>query len=130
MAAPVLLTATDVTVGVTAVSKILSMDWSGIERGVVDVTHTLSSVAREFIPTDLYDPGAVTFEVEFDPTDNQPLDDLVLAAATVTIDMAGLGTPNLWSASGFMTSFSISGTNEEMMTASIGVKFTGVIAVA
>ncbi len=130
MAAPILLTATDVTAGVTSIAKILSMDWSSIERGVVDTTHTTSAVAREFIPTVLYDAGSVTFEIEFDPTSSQPITDLVATAETVTIDMAGMSTGELWSATGFMTSFSISGTNEEMMTASIGVKYTGVISVA
>ena len=130
MAAPVLMTATDVTTGLTSIAKILSMDWSSIERGVVDVTHTKSAVAREFIPTVLYDAGNVTFEIEFDPTSSTPLTDLVAAAGTVTIDMAGLATGEFWGATGFMTSFSISGSNEEMITATIGVKFTGEIAAA
>ena len=123
--APVLFTKS--TVGLTIVAKILSFGWSGIERSIIETTHTLSSSFREFMPGDLADPGNLSAEIEFEPLLTQMLSDIAAAAASISIDFNGGGAGNLGIASGFMSSFSIDGQNEEMMTASVGIKFTGAI---
>lgn len=124
--APVLFTKT--TVGLTVVAKILSMTWAGIERAIIETTHTLTSSFREFMPGDLVDPGDLSVEIEFEPLLTDMLAGIAAAAASISVDFNGGGAGNLGIASGFMSSFSINGENEEMMTASVGIKFTGAIA--
>jgi len=105
-------------------AAILDMDLSGIERGSVDTTSMATTVARTFMPTDLFDPGELSVTIIFAAATRPPIDDI---AAPCTVNFPG-GTT--WSASGFMTGFSISAVNEEMMTATGVMKFSGNITVS
>lgn len=109
-------------------AKILSLAWSGIERGAVDTSHLGTTTARTFIPTNLYDAGELEVELIFEAETTPPITG---AAETVTVTVAsdGAGGTSTWAASGFLTGFEFTGTLEEMMTATARIKFSGAITV-
>lgn len=107
--------------------RVNSISWSGIQRGEpADVSHLLSN-AREFVSSEVYDPGEVSAEVQFDPS----LDfvSAMKSAATnqvVTLVFANGGT-NLraWSAFGHLQSFEAGATRDEVMTGTVTIKLSG-----
>lgn len=101
-------------------ARVQSMEISGIERAELEST-TMASTAggKTFLPGDLYDPGEMTVEMQFD-TDAAP--PITGAAETVTITWPDLET---WACSGFLKSISVNVTPEEIMTATAVIKFTG-----
>ena len=120
----------------SATGNITSIEWSGIDRGSVDTSWLGTTVARTFIPTDLYDPGELELEMDFDTQSTASattggIFDLIDAAAetiTVTFPIAsGDTTGGKWAASGFMTSLSMSNPLEEKVTASATFKMTGAL---
>lgn len=119
-------TGTTVTFGTSSFSaNITNVGWSGIERPAIDTTHLGTTTARTFMPGDLFDPGELSLDIQFNP-DNYP--PITGAAETITVRFpipAGLSNGATWVASGFMTSFELGNPLEELMTATMGVKFTG-----
>jgi hypothetical protein len=105
----------------TAVGEILSIDWAGIERQAVDISHMGTTGGRLFMPSDLYDPGEVTVEMHLNST-NTPLITATAAAITITFPDA-----ETWSASAFMTGFELADPLEDKMTATATFKATGSI---
>lgn len=107
----------------TYASNILSMSWDGISRPVLDTTHLGTTVARTFVPGDLYDAGNLTVEFQFDDSHSIPI---TATAETVTLNFPTSGTSDQWTASGFLTDFSVN-VDENIMTATANIKFTGAI---
>lgn len=108
-------------------AEITNIGHSGINRGSVDVTHMGTTDAREFMPTDLYDAGELSVELQFDPDSSPPIDQ---AAETVTVTFptpSGGVSGATWAADGFMTDFEYTGPLEDKMTATATIKFTGTI---
>ncbi|MGH6867178.1 MAG: hypothetical protein ACREDO_13685 [Methyloceanibacter sp.] len=101
-------------------SRVLSIEISGIEREELDGT-TMASTggAKTFLPGDLYDPGEMTVEMQFD-TDAAP--PITGTAETITITWPDAET---WACSGFLKSMSVNAMPEEIMTATAVIKFTG-----
>lgn len=101
-------------------SRVLSLEISGIEREELDGT-TMASTgnAKQFVPADLYDPGEMTIEGQFD-TDVAPPITAVAEAITITWPDA-----ETWACSGFLKSFSVNATPQEIMTYTAVIKFTG-----
>jgi len=111
--------------------EILSIGWSGINREAVETSHMGTTGGRTFIPGDLYDPGELSVELNFEATDDVTTP-ITSAAETVTVTIPNSPTAttvSTWAASGFMTSFEVTDPMEDKMTASATIKFTGDITV-
>lgn len=121
-------TGASITFGTSGFSaNITAINGEDITRPEIDTTHLGTTTARTFIPGDLYDPGGVTFDLQFDPDDFPPIGS---AAETVTITFplsSGGSSAATWAASGFMTAFSYGVPLEALMTGTATVKFSGVI---
>lgn len=120
-------TGTTVTFGTTGFSfDLLNVDHDGIAREAINTSHMGTVGSHTFMPVDLVDPGELQIEGAFignlDPPIDQP-------AEVITIDWAGAGAGHRWSASGFMTNFSITGPLEEKMTFSATLKLSGPITI-
>lgn len=112
--------------------RVTGINWSGIQRDdPADVTHLLSN-AREFVASEVYDPGEVSADIQFDPS----LDfvSTLKSAATnqvVTLVFANGGTSlKAWSAYGQLQSFEAGVTRDEMMTGSVTIKLSGELGTA
>ncbi len=122
--------ATDVGTGSTItfssgfMAEINNISHSGISRESVDTSHMGTTTARTFIPGDLFDPGEITVELNFNTNVKPPI---LEAAETVTVTFP---TSDTWAASGFMTSFEYDDPFEGKMTATATIKFSGDITVA
>lgn len=113
------------TSGFTA--NIESISHDGLERESIPTTHLGTTTARTFIPGDLYDPGELTLDVQFNPDDWPPIDQ---AAETITVTFplgSGASTPATWAASGFATGFNYGIQVESLMTGQLTCKFSGAI---
>jgi hypothetical protein len=106
-------------------AEFLSVDWSGIARGVVDSSHLLTVNWRTFIPTDLVDPGEIQVEMAFDPSDQPPLHELPERIIVTFPVPAGLVTPANWQGDGFMSGFEFNVPLEDKMTGTGTLKMTG-----
>ena len=93
-------------------------------RNSIDASHMGTTGALAFIPASLYDGGEVSYDIEFDGTQDPPID-TADTAETITIDWSGAGVTSAFS--GFLTNFEVTSPFEERMTATITVKVTGVI---
>jgi len=122
------------TSGFTA-NIIDTIDWSGIERAVIETTHfgsTQPSSARQvggrtFIPGKLADPGELTLQIQYDPTADLPIGSADVAETITLTPPSGMAS-NTISGSGFMRSFRLGMPLEALATATIVVKFTGIIS--
>jgi len=126
--------ATDVGTGLVIawetsyLAEITSVTWDGPTRESVETTHMGTTVARTFMPTDLYDPGELTVELNFEESDELPPITATAESCQITIPDGGASTA-AWSASGFMTGFSWNAPLEEKQTATATLKLTGAITV-
>ena len=96
-----------------------------MERGSIDTTNTATTVARTFMPTDLIDPGEITFDLQFDPDVEPPIK---AVAETITITWplpSGQSTAGTFACSGFMTAWEATGPLEELMTGTATCKLSG-----
>lgn len=111
------------TSGFTAAFTGISHD--GIERGSIPTTHLGTTVAHTYIPSDLFDPGELTMDLQFDPDDFPPIDQ---PAETITVTFplgSGASVAAKWAASGFATAFNYALQVEQLMTGQLKVKFSG-----
>lgn len=116
-------TGTSITFSSGFMAEILSVNHSGISREAIDDTHMGTTTARSFQPSDLYDPGELSVELQFDEDTKPPIDG---ATETITVTFPSGAT---WAADGFMTDFEYSDPLEDKMTATATLKFTGDITV-
>lgn len=116
-------TGTSITFASGFMAEILNVNHSGISREAVDDTHMGTTTARSFQPSDLYDPGELSVELQFDETTKPPITN---ASETVTVTFPS-GTT--WAATGFMTGFEYTDPLEDKMTATATLKFSGDITV-
>ena len=120
-------TGTTITFGTSGfTSELLSISWSGIARESVHTSHMGTAAPgadkfgnRTFLPGDLADPGEITAEFHFDPSQDPIINE---AAETITITFPSGST---WAASGFVTSFEFDDPMEDKMTATVVVKLSG-----
>jgi len=110
------------------IGNITSITGPSGEVGTVDTT-VLTSTAKTFRPT-LPDPGELTFELDFDPTDStthQKLENLAITPAMHGWQITYATTPpKICTVQGMLTKFEPSaGGVEENLTASVTVKCSG-----
>ena len=118
-------TGSTVTFGTSAYTALIKdISWDGIQRKSVETSYLGTTTAHTFMPGDLYDPGSLKLEVLYDPgTIKPPLNG---AVETVTVTFPDANTA---AASGFITAWSIKVPLEDVMTATVEVKFTGAITI-
>lgn len=130
-------TGATITFGTSSFSAniIDTIDWSGVERAVIETTHfgsTQPSSARQvggrtFIPGKLADPGELTLQIQFDPTLDLPIGSADVAEAITLTPPSGIAS-NPITASGFIRSARAGMALEGLATATIVVKFTGIVS--
>ena len=106
--------------------KITGVNHGGISRAVADATH-MTSTAKEFVASAIYDPGELSVEVLFDAT-IKPTADLssVGTAQVVTVYWANGGSAvTQWTAYGFATGFEAGAQMEDMMSGTLTIKLSG-----
>jgi len=98
------------------------------ERSAVDSSHmTTTNGWRTYIPGDLKDPGTMTCELLFNPGNLTGYKTIVSSTKetfTFTSPTAGTSTAT-FACSGFATSASIAIPMDDMMAATITIKFSG-----
>ena len=102
-------------------ANVTGISWSGMSRAAVDTTTFSTSGGKTKIASDTYDPGTLSVTMQL-PTGNIPL---ASAAETVTLTLPGNETI---SASGFMTGFTITLADEDVMEAEAEITFSGNIS--
>ncbi len=108
--------------------KITGVNHGGISRAVADATH-MTSTAKEFVGSSIYDPGELSVEVLFDPS-VKPTADMANVATNqvVTVFWANGGTTVAqWTAFGFATGFEAGAQMEDMMSGTLTIKLSGVL---
>jgi len=107
--------------------KVNSISLGGVSRDVVDASHLLTSGGKEFLGSEVYDPGELTLEIHHDPSLN-PVNLLtnVSTAQACTIFFANGGTSTQkWSAFGFASAFEATAPKDDMMTGTLTIKLSG-----
>ena len=119
---------TTVDIGTAEQATVVEVGWGGIERAEIETTHLGTSPAQKtFIPSDVYDPGAIDFTLAFDAT---ALPTIGSAATPWSVDWYGGGAGSIWTASMFMTTFGQTASIEERVDQEISCKVTGAITVS
>ena len=110
--------------GTTAFSaEIVDIGGPSLSRESIDKTHQGTLKARTFMPSDLYDPGELTFDIHFNPDTDPEIDE---PEEVVTVTWPSGAT---WAADGFITGYEPATPLEDKMTGSITVKFSGEITI-
>lgn len=116
-------------------SELLSINWTGISRAVVDTTPLSITPAaagtignRRYKAAHAVDPGTLECEFHFNPNDDPPVgEDEEVITITFPI-VTGDSTSAIWTANGVMTNFDIVGISlDEKMVARATIKLTGAI---
>ncbi len=105
----------------------LSISWGGISREPIETTNLGTTVARTFVPGDLYDPGELSVEMQLAPAVSPPII-TGAAAETVTLTYTDSGAAT-WACSGFMTSFEVGVPLEERVTGTATIKYSGAVTI-
>ena len=117
-------TGTTLTFGTSAFSaEVTGVDWTGFNFESVETTHMGTGTARTFMRSDLYDPGEVTIDYNYDPSKTPPI---TTTSETVTITLPDTTT---WAGTGFMTSYEWNDPLEDRMSATLTIKLTGAITI-
>ncbi len=112
--------------------KVNGISLGGVSRDVVDASHLLTTGGKEFIGSEVYDPGELSVEIQHDPS-IKPWNLLtnVATAQACKIVFANGGTSVVaWSAYGFASSFEASVPKDDMMTGTLTVKLSGSLSTA
>jgi hypothetical protein len=108
--------------------KITGVNHGGVSRAVADATH-MTSVAKEFVASSVYDPGELSVEVLFDPA-IRPTADLANVATNQVVNVywaSGGTATTLWSAFGYAQAFEAGAQMEDMMSGTLTIKLSGAL---
>lgn len=123
-------TGTTITFATSSFSAdVLSIGGSGASRDAVETTHMGTTTGKTFAPADIEDSGEFSMEIAFLGSLTIPTL-LGAVAEAITIDWAGTGTGYKWGFSGFCTSFDVTSSINERMTANVTVKVSGDITIS
>lgn len=114
-------------------AEVTNLSWTGITRTAVETSHSATTTAMTFRPSDLYNPGQLEIQGHFDH-DKVVTTPLTSTAETVTVTFpldTSETTSATWVASGFLTDFSWEGGTVDDPAASYSatLKLTGGITV-
>jgi len=123
---------TTLKVGTAATTqfKITNINWSGIERAVVDASHMATVGGKSFVASEIYDPGELGVEVLFDPSVS-PFGLLTNVTTSQAIEVRfanGGTTTSLWSAFGYVSGFEAGSPVEDMQTGTLTIKLSGSVS--
>jgi hypothetical protein len=118
-------TGTTITFSSSFFAEVLDISGPGFSREAIDTTHMGTTVAKTYIPGDLYDGGELTVEMAFVPSTDMTTP-ITGTTETVTITFANSQASTL-AFSAFMVGFEPSIPLEERMTASATLKVTGAV---
>ena len=124
--------AADVGTGATVVfgttgfsANVTGINHSGLSRAAIDTSYLGTTGGRTFIPGDLYDPGQLTLEIDFDPASVIADEIYSTAAETVTVTFPDAST---LSGSAFCTNLSFGVPLEDKQTGSVTLDWAGDLA--
>lgn len=107
------------------IAKITNLDLGEVTREAIQVLHSDLTGGIEFIPHDLYDPGELSCDVIFNDTEGYHAA-IEAAAETVTVTFPVTGSSaRTHACTGFMTSYSNAVPMDDLITASVTIKFSG-----
>lgn len=113
--------------------RVNSWGWSGVKRDdPADVTHLLST-AKEFIASEVYDPGELNPTIQYDPSiDFLPAMKSAATNQVVTFIFANGGTSlKAFTAFGQLQEFGTDGIERDgLMTANLTIKLSGEVGTA
>lgn len=136
-------TTVDIATGITVVfatsaftARIMDVNPSGISRESHDISHQGTSQpgvgkfgAREFLPADLSDPGELGLEIQFNADTVPPIDDPA-ELVTITWPLSpGDATAPIWAGQAFFTDYSPGAALDQIMTASVTLKWSGNVTI-
>lgn len=107
--------------------KLTNISWSGASRNVADASHMLTVGGKEYLSSQIYDPGELTAEILFDPA-IKPWADFTNVSSTqaVVVAFANGGTNTAaWSCYGYISGFEASAPVDDMMTGTVTIKLHG-----
>ncbi len=115
----------------TAITEIVSFTGPNPSVETVEATD-LSDSSKEFVNVNVYNPGEVTIELNFDPDgtmENVMLTDfLAFTQRVFQIEwLNGTAATSAWSANAFIISFEPSGAVQDKLSASVGIKLSGTL---
>lgn len=112
--------------------KVNNIQWSGMQRDVVDASHMLTSGGKDFVASEIYDPGEISVEIHYDPSVNPvtPLTNATTAQVVYMRFASGGSSTYGWSSYGFMSGFEAGVPKDDMMTGTITIKLSGSVATA
>jgi carotenoid cleavage dioxygenase-like enzyme len=112
---------------IPVLARVISLSWTGIERTWIDTTTLATVGGKTFVPSDVYDPGTIEAEIQFDSDSDMvgamnvaQANPLVLSTITVTFPDA-----ETWVATGGLATFGIDVPAEGVMTSRVTLKVTG-----
>ena len=108
-------------------AKVTNVDFGSVERDAIECSNADSTLAKEFFPHPLYDPGEVSGSCILDTTSAwQSAIESAKETCTLTLPNNGSAAAT-YSADGFMTSYSFGIPYDDKMTVDFTIKLTGVI---
>lgn len=114
-------TGTTISMTGTFAANVLAINWSGWTRGAIDTTYMLTATACTFKPTDLYDPGELSVDIQLKTDEKPPITDV---PGNVTITFPDAET---WIAEGFATGFEFADPLEDLITGTLTIKLSGAV---
>lgn len=119
-----------ITLGGVAIGEVTGIDWSGMERAMIESTNLATTDAKTYIAASLYDAGSVTVEVDVIDEDAMTLlttlqADPEAVGATLVVAVTGVS----YTCQALVQSLDpLSITSGEKVTASITFKLTGAVS--
>lgn len=107
-------------------ASILSMNGPNIERDSIEVTTFATTGGREFVPSDVYDPGSVEAEILLAPGTSPNVVGGAAETCTVTFSNADAST---WAATGFMTAINPTAVLNDRVKANCTIKLSGDVTI-
>jgi hypothetical protein len=122
---------TTISYGGTDLGEVTGIDWSGMERAIIESTNLATADAKTYIAASIYDAGSVSVEIDVIGENAMTLmttlqADPEAAGATLVIT---LPTTVAYTCQALVQSFDpLSVTSGEKVTASITFKLTGAVS--
>ncbi len=106
-------------------AAVIDVDGPGFVRPSIETTTMATTVAKEYIPGDLYDPGDIDIEFAHDPSIVPPIDQPREVITITWPKHSGINNAATWVGSGFLTEYKASGKLDTRMTAKAKIKLSG-----
>ena len=103
--------------------KILSVNWTGITRAIIEASDLNKTGGKDFLGSARYDPGELSVEMQYDSAIDPAATMIALKSAlTVTYFDS-----HVMSSNALLTGWEISGGDDETIKVSATMKLTGTV---